>query len=183
MRHLPSKTESGLCLRGTSQLDQDSVKAGSSCPCSCCLRRMKGVTLLEPLSHSLYGITVSNRLPQTLSRSPWAWREVTSPGGGLWKSAQSIWLEWVQGFGRSFPKSPLKGFWQHHCLWPVSVRMQVSCENPVSGEHLHKFLSCVYSSPRTWFLCITGRSCATSRGLVMTIFHSDVCMNCRQFRL
>ena len=77
MRHLPYKTESGLCLHGTSQPDQDSVKAGSGCPCSCRLRRMKGVALLEPLSDSLYGIVVSNRLPQTLSRSPWAWREVT----------------------------------------------------------------------------------------------------------
>lgn len=57
-------------------------------------------------------VTISNKLPQTLSRPTWTWREITSPGGGAWELAQFNQQEWVQDSLRSFLKSPLKDFWQ-----------------------------------------------------------------------
>ena len=111
LRHFPYKTESGLCHHGTSQLNQDCWgSTGGSQPLS--PKVNEGCGPVRVTIWFFVQVTISNKLPQTLSRPPWTWREVTSPGGGAWELAQFNQQEWVQDSLRSFPKSPLKDFWQ-----------------------------------------------------------------------
>ena len=65
---------------GTSQLNQD---CWGWTGCYCHPRWTKGVALPRSPSDSLYRITVSNKLPQTLSRSPWVERGHLSRWWGM----------------------------------------------------------------------------------------------------